>query len=147
MKPRAKWGKMSSRTRSFSRSPGSRTFRAPTLTMDNLKIARTEALIRYQGYSISHRDASLSSYSRGCQEVMRHQVCVRFLRRVSILVNGVAARAGRGQAIAPTMLRAGLHVVHSRGDGLSSPCDLCKNMTDTLRRQAPHVFQNVIQSE
>src|SRR2546421_7841655 len=28
---------------------------------------------------------------------------------------------GRGQAIAPTMLRAGGHVVHSRGDGLSSP--------------------------
>src|SRR5437016_10270364 len=28
---------------------------------------------------------------------------------------------GRGQAIAPTMLRAGGHVVHSRGDGSSSP--------------------------
>src|SRR5438105_1413515 len=28
---------------------------------------------------------------------------------------------GRGQAIAPTMLRADRHIVHSRGDGLSSP--------------------------
>src|SRR5437763_13854801 len=50
-------------------------------------------------------------------------VRVRFLQRAHILANEAAARAGRGQAIAPTMdeLLRPLHRRHSRGDGLSSP--------------------------
>src|SRR5437660_11251490 len=58
-------------------------------------------------------------------------VRVRFLQRAHVLANEAAARAGRGQAIAPTMLRAGRQVVHSRGDGLSSPRSPRKNRTRT----------------
>src|SRR5947209_17329136 len=55
-------------------------------------------------------------------------VRVRFLQRAHILANEAAARAGRGQAIAPTMdeLLRPLHRRHSRGDGLSSPWSLAK---------------------
>src|SRR5437870_778286 len=40
-----------------------------------------------------------------------------------------------GQAIAPTMLRAGCQVVHSRGDGLSSPWSPRNNCAHTLMRE------------
>ena len=39
-----------------------------------------------------------------------------------------------GQAIAPTMLRAGRHIVHSRGDGLSSPWSPRNNRARTRKR-------------
>ncbi len=58
-----------------------------------------------------------------CQQNVSPGVRVIFLRRVSIPANEVATRAGRGQAIAPTMTTMELpaKLVHSRGDGLSSP--------------------------
>jgi len=64
-----------------------------------------------------------------CQQNVSPGVRVIFLRRVSIPANEVATRAGRGQAIAPTMTTMELpaKLVHSRGDGLSSPWSPRKN--------------------
>src|SRR2546421_2174159 len=70
------------------------------------------------------REATIRRYTIrfwGCTVFAGKGVRVRFWQRPHILVNEAVARAGRGQAIAPTMLRAGCHVAHSRGDGLSSP--------------------------
>src|SRR3954453_18285361 len=67
-----------------------------------------------------------------CQAPGESRVRARFLQRAHVLANEAAARAGRGQAIAPTMDDVAACAQHSRGDGLSSPCSPCKNMRGTL---------------
>ncbi len=70
----------------------------------------------------------------------------RLFERNSILIETVAFyKAGQGQAIAPTMPSKGhTATVHSRGDGLSSPCRLlsleryCSNEPGVQRQETYH---------
>src|SRR6266700_7124472 len=67
----------------------------------------------------------------------------QILRLTALISIYIAWAPGRGQAIAPTLLRAGRHVVHSRGDGLSSPSSGClRTEPPTLLRAGRHVVHS-----